>query len=114
MTRFLKTLFRKEKRHYPDFWMDYEATFENGRPDALNDIRFVILDTETTGLDLEKDRILSIGALSLKNDTIAVNQSFEVYLDQHYYHAENIAIHGIREEEYQPTHYRAASHSIVS
>ncbi len=102
MIRFFKNLFAKKKRNYPDFWMAYSATFENGIPESLNDIRFVVFDTETTGLDMEKDRILSIGALSLQNNTIYVNQSFEVYLYQHFYHAKNIAVHGILEEESKP------------
>ncbi len=102
MIRFLKNLFNKGKRNYPDFWMTYAATFINGTPKVLKDIRFVIFDTETTGLDIQKDRILSIGALALKNNTIAIHQSFEVYLYQHFYHAENVAVHGILEDESKP------------
>lgn len=102
MMRFLKKLFRIGKRNYPDFWMAYADQFDNQELKALSDLRFVVFDTETTGLDVEKDRVLSIGALSLQNDTIAVNQSFEVYLYQHFYHAGNIAVHGILEEESKP------------
>ncbi len=102
MMRFLTKLFRKRKNNYPDFWIAYAESFDLGLPETLNDTRFVVFDTETTGLDIEKDRILSLGALSLQNNTIAVHQSFEVYLYQHFYHAKNIAIHGILEEESKP------------
>jgi len=102
MIRFIKKHLARKRRNYPDFWMSYAATFENRMPESLKDIRFVVFDTETTGLDIEKDRILSIGVLSLQNDTIAVNQSFEVYLYQHFYHPENIAVHGILEEDAKP------------
>lgn len=102
MMRFFKKLFRKGKRNYPDFWMGYADNFDNKVAKVLNDIRFVVFDTETTGFDIEKDRVLSIGALSLIDDTIAVNQSFEVFLYQHFYHAENIAVHCILEEESKP------------
>ncbi|SDE22414.1 DNA polymerase-3 subunit epsilon [Pricia antarctica] len=102
MMRFLKKMFRKEKRNYPDFWRAYVKEFEIGLPESLEEIRFVVFDTETTGLDIEKDRILSIGALSLQNNSITVNQSFEVYLYQHFYHAKNIAVHGILEKESEP------------
>lgn len=102
MMQFLKNIFRKRKKNYPDFWMAYAACFKNPLPEQLKAVRFVVFDTETTGLDIEKDRILSIGALSLQDDTIAVNQSFEVYLHQHFYHAENVAIHGILEAESKP------------
>lgn len=92
-------LFNKRKVHYPDFWMRYEAAFETKLPSDLKKIRFVVLDTETTGLDHEKDRMLSIGALSIQDNTIAIQDSFEVFLDQHFYHAKNIEIHGILQDE---------------
>ncbi len=102
MIQFFQKLFGKGKINYPDFWMAYAKSFDLGLPETLNDIRFVVFDTETTGLDIEKDRILSIGALALQNNTITVNQGFEVYLYQHFYHAKNIAVHGILEEESKP------------
>ncbi|MEO9891082.1 3'-5' exonuclease [Aurantibacter sp.] len=93
-------IFKKKKKiHLPDFWHEYEDTFSQKLPDDINAIRFVVLDTETTGFDYEKDRILSIGALSLINNTIVVQDSFEVYLDQYYYHAKNVEIHGILRDE---------------
>lgn len=102
MMQFLQKWFRKGKKNYPDFWMAYAKSFDLRLPDTLNDIRFVVFDTETTGLDIEKDRILSIGALYLQNNAININQSFEVYLYQHFYHAKNIAVHGILQEESKP------------
>ncbi|WP_149275499.1 3'-5' exonuclease [Pareuzebyella sediminis] len=95
----MRGIFKKKKINYPVFWTDYEASFKEPLPDNLNELRFVVLDTETTGLNIKEDRILSIGALSLRGNTIAVNQIFEVYLYQHFYHAENVAIHGILREE---------------
>ena len=80
-------LFKKRKKNYPDFWMDYLERFNAKPENDLSKIRFVVLDTETTGFDYEADRILSIGALSLQNNHINVNQSLEVYLYQHFYHA---------------------------
>lgn len=102
MMGFLTKIFGTRKRNYPDFWLAYADSFDQETFQALNAIRFVVFDTETTGLDMETDRMLSIGALSLQNDTIAVKQSFEVFLYQHFYHAENIAVHGILEEESKP------------
>ncbi|MBC6998062.1 3'-5' exonuclease [Cytophaga sp. FL35] len=86
---------KKRKINYPDFWESYARQFNDKLSQDLNSIRFVVLDTETTGFDYENDRVLSIGALSLKNSTIIVNESFEVFLDQHFYHAKNVEIHGI-------------------
>jgi DNA polymerase-3 subunit epsilon len=57
--------------------------------------RFVVLDTETTGFDYDKDRILCIGALVLQNGTINVEDSFEHYIDQEHFDKSSVAIHGI-------------------
>lgn len=66
--------------------------------DALGDInttRFVVLDTETTGFDYENDRILCIGAIVLQNNTISVQDGFEIYIEQEHYNKATAQIHGI-------------------
>ena len=95
------SFFKKQKTNYPDFWVHYAEQFQKGLPSELNEVRFVVLDTESTGFDYDNDRILSIGALSLQNGTIEVKQSFEVFLYQHFYHAKNVEIHGILKDERQ-------------
>jgi DNA polymerase-3 subunit epsilon len=72
------------------------------RPILLEENRFVVLDTETTGFDYEKDRILCIGALRLKNQTISVQDCFEVYLHQQHYNRASTEIHGILRREERP------------
>ncbi|MFV8335819.1 PolC-type DNA polymerase III [Flavobacterium sp. RSP29] len=69
--------------------------------ELLNDIdavRFVVLDTETTGFDYTTDRILCIGAVVLQNNTIPINGSFEVYIQQEHYDQATAKIHGILKE----------------
>ncbi|MBU2945757.1 3'-5' exonuclease [Zobellia uliginosa] len=94
-------LFKKRKKNYPDFWTEYEQKFEKKISYDLPDIRFVVFDTETTGFDYDADRVLSIGALSVQNNSINISDSFEAFLYQHFYHAKNIEIHGILQEERQ-------------
>lgn len=62
---------------------------------TIEETRFVVLDTETTGFDYENDRILCIGALVLQNGIINVQESFEVYLEQDHYDKSSAQIHGI-------------------
>ncbi len=62
---------------------------------TIEETRFVVLDTETTGFDYENDRILCIGALILQNGIINVQESFEVYLEQDHYDKSTAQIHGI-------------------
>lgn len=62
---------------------------------TIEETRFVVLDTETTGFDYDNDRILCIGALVLQNGIINVQESFEVYLEQDHYDKSTAQIHGI-------------------
>ncbi|MEA1915295.1 MAG: 3'-5' exonuclease [Campylobacterota bacterium] len=41
---------------------------------------YIVLDTETTGLNPKKDEILSIGAVKIKNNQILTSQSFEIFI----------------------------------
>lgn len=64
----------------------------------IDAVRFVVLDTETTGFDYTTDRILCIGAIVLQNNTIPINGSFEVYIQQEHYDQATAKIHGILKE----------------
>jgi DNA polymerase-3 subunit epsilon len=64
-------------REYPDFWKNYISKFEKRTS------RFIVLSTETTGLNPEKDVILSFGAIAVIHNNIIVNDSFEVVLLQY-------------------------------
>lgn len=57
--------------------------------------RFVVLDTETTGFDYVNDRILCIGAITLQNGTINLQNAFEHYMDQKHFDKSSVQIHGI-------------------
>ena len=63
----------------------------------FEDVRFVVLDTETTGLDTKKDEVLSIGAIAVKQKTIKVQDSFEIVLKNtcSTLDAETVEIHGL-------------------
>lgn len=87
--------FRKKKKNYPDFWVDYVKRFENENKAPIAQTRFIAFDTETTGFDKKRDRVLSIGAVALSNKTIQVNASFELYIKQDIFKAETVKIHGI-------------------
>lgn len=76
-----------------NFWKKEEDIFEENI--TIEETRFVVLDTETTGFDYDNDRILCIGALVLQNGIIAIQNSFEVYLEQDHYDKSTAQIHGI-------------------
>ncbi|WP_150451453.1 3'-5' exonuclease [Arenibacter lacus] len=91
--------FRKKPVSHPKYWEDYVQSFEQKLPTELHEIRFVVLDTETTGFDYIHDRILSIGALTLQNQSILVSEGLELYLEQEHYNTDSIKIHGILKSE---------------
>lgn len=58
--------------------------------------RYVVVDVESTGLDLQKDRLIAIGAVAVVGGRIDLAQSFEVVLRQDQASSRaNILIHGI-------------------
>ena len=96
----LKKLFKKKRPPLPNtpYWQQYQQSFEfdYSKNTLIRDIRFVVLDTETTGLDAEKDKILSIGAVAVKDQKIFIGDRFEYYLKQVYTaKGDSIKIHGI-------------------
>ena len=70
-------------KEYPDFWKSYLAKFE-GKSN-----RYVVLSTETTGLNPKKDVILSFGSVAVVNDIIRIGDNFEVVILQYKYLHEN-------------------------
>jgi DNA polymerase-3 subunit epsilon len=69
---------------------------EIDRTAAFEHTRLVVVDVETTGLDLANDTLISIGAVAVVNGRIALGDSFSVVLRQsEVSRRENILIHGI-------------------
>lgn len=68
---------------YPDFYKKYLSKFEK------KSNRFVALSIETTGMNIEKDVILSFGSVAVINDNIIVGDSFEVAIPQYKYLHDN-------------------------
>jgi DNA polymerase-3 subunit epsilon len=87
--------FEKIKTILSTIWNTSEKKLDAEISGNIDTTRFVVLDTETTGFDYNKDRILCIGAVVLQNNTIAVQDSFEIYIEQECYNKSTAQIHGI-------------------
>lgn len=85
----------KKNTHYPDFWIEYLNGFKIKNKLNLQETRFISFDTETTGFDTLNDRILSIGAVSILNKTVAVSDTFETYIKQSVFKKDTVKIHGL-------------------
>ena len=88
----------------PD-WMQRYALRKSETPSLstpIKDLRIVALDTETTGLNLSKDWLLSIGAVVIQDKSILVEQSLEAILySEIKIKKESISIHGLRQKDIQ-------------
>jgi DNA polymerase-3 subunit epsilon len=78
----------------------YVAAFANSwRGDTPSGkVRFVALDTETTGLDPRKDKIITIGAVVVEGGEILLDGAFEVLLKMAYNNS-SVTVHGITRDE---------------
>jgi DNA polymerase-3 subunit epsilon len=84
-----------------DFIVEYQRA-NQAKPDRhqpIRQIRFVVFDTETTGLNPKKDTWLSLGAVVVQQQTIWVDQSLEFTIR----HSDanvgsQVAMHGITRE----------------
>ena len=85
-----------KRKKYSEFWKNHIEKLKNIKYSNFESIRFVVLDTETTGFSYEGDRILCIGAVAIKNNKILVSDSFEVYIKQDVFNKDTVKIHGIR------------------
>ena len=67
------------RKTYPPFYRDYQERLSERWPldTPVEELRFVVFDTETTGLNPRKDLLLSIGAVEVTDNAIRVNQIFD-------------------------------------
>jgi hypothetical protein len=63
-------------KEHPEFWKNYVSKFDK------KSTRFVVLSTETSGMNVEKDVILSIGSFAVIDNSIVIGDSFEAVLIQ--------------------------------
>ncbi|MFH7015071.1 PolC-type DNA polymerase III [Flavobacterium sp. FlaQc-47] len=96
-----------------NFWKKEENLFADNI--TVEETRFVVLDTETTGFDYDNDRILCIGALVLQDGIISIQNSFEVYPEQDHYDTATAQIHGILKAFViqRPTELQALQHFLA-
>jgi DNA polymerase-3 subunit epsilon len=84
-----------KRKTYPKFWQEYLAHFTASKKPDLQSVRFVVFDTETTGLNPKEDRVLSIGCVGIKAARIKVADQLECYLKQEYFNPDTVKIHGL-------------------
>ncbi len=76
-----QALKRCKNGEFPDYVKNYLLHFEQENYKlSITDCRFVVFDTETTGLNPAKDKVISIGAIGLEDLSIHIHDSLEVFI----------------------------------
>ncbi|PJX26200.1 DNA polymerase III subunit epsilon [Advenella sp. S44] len=94
-------LFRAGQRHPRPRCLDERFNAWRTLPRAdgkqnIRDSRIVVLDVETSGLDLKKDTLIAIGAVAIEQGRIMLDDAFEIVLRQQQSSSKsNILVHGI-------------------
>ncbi|APY07218.1 DNA polymerase III subunit epsilon [Winogradskyella sp. J14-2] len=86
------------RKTYPEYWEAYKDCFSISQEQNIQRIRFVVFDTETTGLNTKNDRILSIGCVAIEGLKIKVSDQLELYVKQETFNADTVKIHGLLRE----------------
>ena len=78
----------------------YLGVFAGTWADTANPdhVRFVVLDSETTGTDPARDHLVSIGAVAVKKSQIVLADSFEATL-KIAHNLSSVMVHGITRDE---------------
>jgi DNA polymerase-3 subunit epsilon len=84
----------------PAFIDRYRSRFLATWPDdqPIGDVRFVVLDSETTGLNPATDRLISIGAVAVIDGDIVIEDSFAALLKVEE-NTSAVTVHGITRDE---------------
>ncbi len=83
-------------------WQEYLEHFRTPPPlkTLVEEVDFLVLDLETTGLNSRKDHMLSLGAVQVRNLEVKVDQRMEYFVQQSGYTPnQSIGIHGILPEQ---------------
>jgi DNA polymerase-3 subunit epsilon len=84
----------------PAFYDRYRGRFAHTWTDEtpLTDVRFVILDSETTGLNPRVDRLITIGAVGVHNGEIALDDGFEAMIRVEE-NTSAVTVHGVTRDQ---------------
>jgi DNA polymerase-3 subunit epsilon len=84
----------------PLFVQRYRACFEDSWSDdtPIDRIRFVVLDSETTGLNPARDRLITIGTVAVMDREIVLEDSFSALIRMER-NTEAVTVHGVTRDE---------------
>lgn len=89
--------FSNPKPVFPDWWQAYlQATDRKAlMRQKVEEAEYLVLDTETTGLNPQKDRILSLAVYTIREGGLWMQESHSLYWSQKTAGGKAVEIHGI-------------------
>ena len=84
----------------PSFAARYRSYFDRTWTEEMpiESVRFVVLDSETTGLNPRVDRLITIGAVAVQNSEILVEDSFDALIRIER-NTEAVTVHGVTRDQ---------------
>jgi DNA polymerase III subunit epsilon len=76
----------------------FDATWSDDTP--IDDVRFVVLDSETTGLNPRTDRLITIGAVTVRAGEIVIADAFDALIQMRA-NTSAVTVHGVTRDESQ-------------
>ena len=86
----------------PPWWQAYESLDWSRirRRTPVEALRFVVLDTETTGTDARRDRLLSVSAIGIEKLEMQIGRTLELVVHQDSFAGgPSVPVHGIKPED---------------
>lgn len=92
-----KSIFGLQSLPKPGYIKAYEQTLTKkiSKAKPISELDFLVLDTETTGLDVRKDYVLSYGSVHVTNNRIKIPSSKEFYMRPKKRNREAVKVHGL-------------------
>ncbi|EPR65866.1 3'-5' exonuclease [Cyclobacterium qasimii] len=92
-----KSIFGLRPLPKPGYIKAYEQTLlkKTSKAKPIRELDFLVLDTETTGLDVRKDYVLSYGAVQVSNNRMRISESKEFYMRPKKRSKEAVKVHGL-------------------
>jgi DNA polymerase III subunit epsilon len=90
------------KKKLPPYWKAYEIELQENIPwkSPIEEVEFIIFDTETTGLNAINDHILTISGIKVRGNEILLDEAFECVIKREKSgNDESIAIHQLLPED---------------
>ncbi|WP_339924823.1 3'-5' exonuclease [uncultured Cyclobacterium sp.] len=92
-----KSIFGLPSLPKPSYIKAYEQTLlkKTSKAKPIRELDFLVLDTETTGLDVRKDYVLSYGSVLVSNNRMKISESKEYYMRPKKRSKEAVKVHGL-------------------